>query len=126
MVSGQESVSHLRAAVSYSVSATSLRHVAREVGMSPTGLQKFLSGAQPFSKTRKKLALWYARSGQAPDRHSALAALEVLVQDLPPAERQEAMERILMVLEVWNQEKARGTSAWIPELLSQIGPSDSE
>ena len=126
MVSGQESVSRLRAAVSRSVLATSLRHVSREVGMSPTGLQKFMSGSQPFSATKKKLALWYAKSGQALDRHSALAALEVLVQELPPAERQEAMDRILGVLEIWNEEKARGVPAWIPELQSQIGPSGSE
>ncbi len=126
MASGQGQVSRLRGAVSRSVLATSLRHVARDVGMSPTGLQKFISGAQPYSATMKKLVLWYARSGQSPDRHSALAALEVLVQELPPAERQEAMERILLVLETWNQEKTRTVPVWILELRSQIGLGEPE
>ena len=42
---------------------TSVRQLAREVGMSPTGLSGFLSGEKrPTSRTRWKLAQWYLRS----------------------------------------------------------------
>ncbi len=111
------SVDTLRRAVAGSVSATSLRQVAREVGMSPTGLRKFLSGTTPYSATRKKLEGWYVRRGRAPDVHSALAALEVLVLDLPPAERIRAMERIVDGLERSRTGKLPG---WIKQLRSPL------
>ena len=39
---GRVSITTLKRAVAGGVSATSLRQVARDVGMSPTGLRKFL------------------------------------------------------------------------------------
>jgi hypothetical protein len=47
----------------------SLRHLAPEVGMSPTGLSQFIAGTwtRPYWKTMYKLGEWYkaevARSG---------------------------------------------------------------
>jgi len=114
---GRVSVDTLRRAVAGSVSATSLRQVAREVGMSPTGLRKFLSGASPYSATRRKLEHWYVRHGRGPDVHSALSALEVLVQDLPPADRIQAMEGILDVLV---QSVSGKLPNWIKHLRSQL------
>ncbi len=114
---GRVSVGTLKRAVAGGVSATSLRQVAREVGMSPTGLRKFLSGASPYSATRRKLERWYVRRGSAPDVHSALAALEVLVLDLPPSERIRAMERIMDGLEESRTGKLTG---WIKQLRSQL------
>ena len=114
---GRVSVGTLKRAVAGGVSATSLRQVARDVGMSPTGLRKFLSGASPFSATRRKLERWYVRRGRAPDVHSALAALEVLVLDLPPAERIGAMERIVDNMERSRTGKSPG---WIRQLRSQL------
>jgi hypothetical protein len=67
--------------------------------MSPSGLQNFLDGAVPYSATQKKLERWYVRRGRGSDVHSALAALEVLVQDLSPDEQLPAMEGILRALE---------------------------
>ena len=114
---GRVSVGTLKRAVAGGVSATSLRQVARDVGMSPTGLRKFLLGASPYSATRRKLERWYVRSGRAPDGHSALAALEVLVLDLPPAERIQAMQRIVDGLEESRTGKSPG---WIKQLRSQL------
>ena len=111
------SVGTLKRAVAGGVSATSLRQVARDVGMSPTGLRKFLSGASPYSATRSKIERWYVRRGRAPDVHSALAALEVLVLDLPPAERIRAMERIVDGLE---ESRAGKSPGWIKQLRSQL------
>ena len=111
------SVDRLRQAASRSVSAASLRQVAREVGMSPSGLQKFLDGSSPYSATRKKLERWYVREGPPPDGRSACAAVEVLVHDLPPAERVEATDRILVAVQ-----QSRGGKAprWIKQLRLQL------
>ena len=114
---GRVSVDTLRRAVAGSVSATSLRQVARDVGMSPTGLWKFLSGATPYSATRKKVERWYVRRGGAPDVHTALAALEVLVQDLPPADRIQAMEGILAAL---GQSMSGKLPNWMEQLWSKL------
>ncbi len=117
------SITTLRQAVAGSVSATSLRQVARDVGMSPSGLRKFLSSASPYSATRRKLERWYVRRGSAPDVHSALAALEVLVQDLPPAERIRGMERILKGLE---RSRTGRLPGWIKQLRSQLPEGGQE
>ena len=85
--------------------------------MSPSGLQKFLAGSSPYSATRRKLERWYVRRGSAPDSHSALAALEVLVQDLPPAERIRGMQRIVDGLE---RSRTGTLPGWIRQLWSQL------
>ena len=79
--------------------ATSLREVARRVGMSPSGLRKFLDGAEPYSATRTRLEGWYIREqGGDVSPEAAVRALQVLVADLPPAEQSETIEALLRVL----------------------------
>lgn len=48
------------------VANASLRAVADEIGVSKSGLDHFLKGREPYSKTRAKLVAWYARQ-QRPD-----------------------------------------------------------
>jgi hypothetical protein len=43
------------------VAETSLRKVAGEIGLSPTGLRGFLEGAEPYGKTLEKLRAWVSR-----------------------------------------------------------------
>jgi hypothetical protein len=50
-----------RRAVGDAVARSTLRAVAVKVGMSPTGLQKFLDGAKPYGKTQERLRYWYFR-----------------------------------------------------------------
>ena len=50
-----------RDAVRQAIARSTLRTVAKEVGMSPTGLQKFLDGTNPYGKTRDRLRVWYFR-----------------------------------------------------------------
>jgi hypothetical protein len=50
-----------RAAVRQAIARSTLRAVARDVGMSPSGLQNFLNGSNPYGKTRERLRLWYFR-----------------------------------------------------------------
>lgn len=45
------SIELIRAAVGRHVRATSLRGMARKLGLTPTGLQGFLDGAQPYRAT---------------------------------------------------------------------------
>ncbi len=114
---GRASVDTLRQAASWSVSAASLRQTAREVGMSPSGLQKFLDGSGPHPATRKKLEQWYLRGGRVPDVQSVLSSLGVLVQDLPPAERIQAMDRALVALE---QSRTGKPPSWVKHLRSRL------
>lgn len=51
----------IRSALEEHIVKTSRRAVARAVGMSPDGLQKFLEGAAPSSITVEKLLRWHAR-----------------------------------------------------------------
>ncbi len=114
---GRVSIDTLRKAASWSVAGASLRRVARDVGMSPTGLQNFLDGSSPYSATRKKLERWYVRSGHDPDHHAALAALEVLVQHLPPAERTQAVRRLVGVVA---KGKTGRPPSWVKLLRSEL------
>jgi AcrR family transcriptional regulator len=60
-------------AVRQAVDETSIRAVAAELGMSPSGLHVLLGGSKPHPRTREKLVEWYirrrspTRSGREPD-----------------------------------------------------------
>jgi hypothetical protein len=101
---GSTALARLREALSSRVEQRSLRRVAREVGMSPSGLQKFLGGTRPYSGTRRKLERWYVREAAldptgAMSHDLALAALRVLVHDLPIEGRGTALRRLTEALE---------------------------
>jgi hypothetical protein len=55
----------LRNRVELAIQNSSLRHVARQVGMSPGGLKHFMTGATPYSPTLRRLNQWYVRSQSA-------------------------------------------------------------
>ena len=86
----------LRRTAAARAAATSVSQVAREVGLTPRGLQKFLNGSDPYSATRQKLERWYvrdvAREGSGVDAATAMAALAVLTHDLPPDGREVVMQ----------------------------------
>lgn len=121
---GEPSLRKLRDALAVRVEVVSLRQAAREVGMSPTGLHKFLSGASPYSATRRKLERWYVREAAARWGHisvaEALAALRVLLQDLAPASRRTAAETILAALDDAYRDAARRGPSWLPELRERL------
>lgn len=52
-------VEELRSAAAARVENTSLRGAAREIGMSPSGLKKFLLGTSPYAATLRKLRTWF-------------------------------------------------------------------
>ncbi len=64
-------VDGIRTALRRHLDAVSLRQAAREVGMSPTGLSKFLEGSEPYMPTVMKLRAWHAAhsAGAPPAAH---------------------------------------------------------
>lgn len=56
-------VARLRAALRDAVVSRTVRGVAVELGMSPTGLSNFIAGTQPYGKTMHRLRTWAERNG---------------------------------------------------------------
>jgi hypothetical protein len=119
----QTSVDRLRDAVALRVQATSLRSVARQVGMSPSGLDKFLNGGTPYAKSRRKLFDWLQRerknlpSGLTAD--GMAAALGALVRDLAPERREPALYALLDTLRSLYHTHAESCPPWLTELVGK-------
>lgn len=96
-----EDVNAIRSAAKFAVSRSSLRGVAREIRMSPTGLTKFLNGSSPYAPTYHLLRQWYATQRGTPSEvrvDAALDAMVVLLADLSGVERERVIEDILDTL----------------------------
>lgn len=116
----QSTIDRLREAVTIRVQATSLRSVARQVGMSPSGLDKFLNGGMPYQKSRRKLFDWLSRErGNLGAEHtvdSVAAALSSLVRDLPPDRRERALQALLDTLRGLYETNTEHAPPWLGEL----------
>jgi hypothetical protein len=110
----------LRQAARLYVDATSLRHAARDIGMSPTGLRGFIDGADPYIKTTRKLTEWYIREIQNRNAElshdSATAALSLLVQHFPAGEREKTAGEVLAVIDRRCRETSTPRPAWLADL----------
>lgn len=100
---GKAGIDHLRDAVARGVETESLRRIAREIGMSPSGLQKFLDGARPYDPTRRKLERWYVKEAargypEALTPEAARAAIDLLLRDLPAGRRARARAAFVTLL----------------------------
>jgi hypothetical protein len=97
-----ESIEVLRSAAAQRVEDTSLRGAAREIGMSPTGLKKFLLGTAPYSPTLRRLRRWYVHFGSRFEgtltEVDADVCLTILTQELPPHLRSRARGLAVNVL----------------------------
>lgn len=121
----QAEVGHMRHAVAARVKNTSLRKVAREVGMSTSGLMKFLAGGSPYSRTLRNLRNWFVRFGALPGEvriQDAAAALEVLMHDLLPASRPDAAGAVLEAIGRGYEQSGKERPDWMPELLARFQP----
>jgi hypothetical protein len=118
-------VQHLRDMAAARVESTSLRGVAREIGMSPTGLKKFLLGTAPYSPTLRRLRKWYLQHAALPtgevSYHDASAALVVLIHDLQPEPRREASDCLLDCLERAYDASGRSRPRWLADLRGEYG-----
>jgi len=118
-------VQHLRQMAAARVERTSLRGVAREIGMSPTGLKKFLMGTDPYSPTVRRLRRWYlhnsALTTSEVSEHDASAALVVLMSDLQPDPRRDAGHCVLDCLERAYDASGRTRPDWLRDLRGEFG-----
>ena len=120
--SGRLSIARLRQAVERWVERTSLRQAARETGMSPTGLRKVLSGSRVHASTERKLLTWYlrhvAQQGDwgALDADTAAAALGLLTEGLPAAQRRAVIGGFLERIDRGYRESGLAVPGWVQAL----------
>jgi hypothetical protein len=101
-------IKSLREAVRGRVDETSIRAVAEEIGMSPSGLHVFLKGSDPHPGTREKLVAWYVEFRKSPRsprdvaKADVDAAIRLLVryvqQDSRPQAQNQRHEEIVNTL----------------------------
>jgi hypothetical protein len=110
---GGKEFDRIRDALRSAIKRGTLRAVALRVGMSPTGLQEFVAGANPYGKTRDKVRSWFYReagfSSIAPD--DAAVLLRRLVGTLPEPER--GVTRLLDSVESAYQEAGMYSPEWV-------------
>ena len=114
----------LRAAASARVEATSLRGVSREIGMSATGLSKFLDGNAPYLPTLNRLRNWYLRHAVSPastlSEEDAHAALALLVHDLSPEARHAAIGEMLRCMREGYARTGEDAPGWLDGMLERF------
>lgn len=118
-------IPQMREAVMERVERTSLRTAAREIGMSPSGLKKFLDGNMPYTKTIHRLRRWYLQhAAQAREELSdedAYAALRVLVYDLPASIQAQTVDAMLHCMEQSYIRTRRDVPPWVAEMRDRYG-----
>jgi hypothetical protein len=114
------SIRHVREVAAAHVENTSLRGVAREIGMSPMGLRNFIRGTDPYSPTLRRLRNWYVRHAAARPANvhmeDATAALSVLVHDLDIAPRRKTAVIVLDAVEDGYEQSGVVKPSWLAEL----------
>jgi hypothetical protein len=104
--------------------ASSLRAVAREVGVTPMGLRGFLMNAgKPQARTVRKLNLWYARrmSTRLPEgEDEARAALTILAAYFPERARGARLMDLLDSMERGFRGEGMQTPAWLDALRREV------
>lgn len=119
------SIHGLRNTLHVAMEESSLRQLARQVDVSPTGLRQFLDGAAPYRPVRHKLKRWWEERGHLAPRtvpvELARLALADLVAPLPPAARHPTIREVLAVLAADHRRAEVVPPAWLPELCAEYG-----
>jgi hypothetical protein len=89
----------LRAELEEELGRSSLRSVARAVGMCASGLSKLLAGGKPYHRTLTKLRAWKTQRGEGESAVAEKAALETLLRRVPERRRALVREEIRTILE---------------------------
>jgi hypothetical protein len=104
--------------------ATSLRAVAREVGITPMGLRAFLlDQGKPQARTTRKLNEWYVRrmATRPPEgEDEARAALTILAGYYPRSQRVRVLARVLDSMEREFRESGLAPPAWFETLRAEF------
>ena len=110
----------VREALRRAIDVRSLRQVAREVGLSPRGLNLFLRGNASQTRTARKLRDWYVLHGTeevGASGDTAAASLGHLLDGLDGADREQGALMILGILEMLHRRRDRLPPGWIEDLL---------
>lgn len=96
-------VDGIRSLAGERVERTSLCAVASQVGMTPSGLSKFLGGAAPYQKTVWKLEAWYLVQEQTSHTDGSsvkqvAVALRLLARLAPPSARDDFVDELLAAI----------------------------
>jgi hypothetical protein len=114
------SLDRLRARVRERVRATSLKRVARAVGMSPDALDRFLNrGMAVRGKSRAKMFHWLTRIQAEADVEAVTCAhyIQSLVAHMVPGDQVRAAAGIVEVLlRVHTSSKKQGVPLWLERL----------
>lgn len=116
-------LSAIRDAVERRIRGSSLRRVAAEVELSPSGLTHFLEGAEPYRATFERLRLWFCAQPENVDTMSsgqARLALRMLVAGVPVERRATAYH---LVLDTLTQAYGGSPPTWAMELRDDAGGS---
>lgn len=109
-----DQLEHFRSALSDAVNRSTLRSVAHDVGMSPSGLTKFIyEGTTPYAPTIERLRAWYYRKSgvhQTPPAEIA-AMLRKLVITLP--EPDAGVMNLLAAVDASYQSAGLFTPEWV-------------
>lgn len=99
---------------------TSLRDAAGAIGLTPAGFKQFLLGTLTSQKAAAQLDRWYARyaaaEGGPVDFDDPRAALNYLMQGLPPAKRRELARRVLAAVARGFDDAGNSYPQWLLEL----------
>jgi hypothetical protein len=110
-------VATLRKAIARAVEASSTRAVADAVGISHSGIRKFVAGSDPHAGTVRKLSAWYVRhaAGTGPvDATTAGAAIALLVSGLPEGEAEAVQAGLLDLLRDAYLRSGAEPPDWLP------------
>jgi hypothetical protein len=110
----------IREALRFAIERQTLRHVAIQVGMSPSGLQLFVDGTKPYGKTREKVRAWFYREAgmNALPPDDAVRFLRQFVGTLPEPDR--AITRLLDSVESLYREQGMFAPDWVGHVRSLV------
>jgi hypothetical protein len=118
-----EEFERIREGLRIAIESSTLRFVASQVRMSPTGLTKFVAGShRPYGKTKEKVRAWFyshaAMNALAPD--DALRFLRRFVLTLSEPDR--AVTRLLDSVESLYREEGMFAPDWVRRVRRRIDP----
>lgn len=114
----------IRSALGREIETSSLREVARQVGMTPTGLGGFLDGSVPYGPTLTRLRDWYYRwrNGAGLTTDDVEAVVQRLLRWLPdPAA---GVPSVIDVIANLHRAANIAAPPWLGELRSRYLPVD--
>jgi hypothetical protein len=116
----RDELDRIRKALRSAIERKTLRAVALQVGMSPTGLQQFVAGASPYGKTREKVRAWFYREAGMNSivTEEAAQLLRRLVGTIP--EPDHGVRRILDTVEAAYREAGMYSPEWVRRVRQRV------